>query len=192
MGLNKENQNSQNEISKELLMRNLNDMEAYIRAFWSFLPIPVCYVNPAFNIIEISDSFEKLFGFNEFEIIGKNIEKLFSDQQEFKKIQEIIENKKPIFDKETDLVSKQGKEILVSLSAMFREDEKGDIVGYFFAFLDITERKKNEQVLKQKIKELEKFAELTVNRELEIVILKENLRNAQEEIKKLKINCEKK
>lgn len=63
----------------------------------------------------------------------------------------------------------------VSLSAVARQDEDGSIVGYFFAFTDIRERKQFESELKERIEELEKFQNLAIGRELKMVELKEEI-----------------
>jgi hypothetical protein len=57
--------------------------------------------------------------------------------------------------------------------------------------LDV-EVKKRTKELQERIDELEKFHKLTVGRELKMIELKKSLRQAQEEIKKLKKEIEKK
>jgi len=55
-----------------------------------------------------------------------------------------------------------------------------------------TEVKKRTKELQERINELERFHKLTVGRELKMIELKKTLRQAQEEIKKLKKEIEKK
>jgi PAS domain S-box-containing protein len=171
------------EEETQLLQENLNQLEDYIRSFWEFIPIPICYLNPAFNIIEISKSFEKLSGFSAVEVLGESIWKYCSlSKEETEK--EILKNK-AIFDKEAILFSKDKREISVSVFAKPREDEEKNIIGYFFAFLDLSERKRFEEELKKKIEELEKFEKIAVKRELRMIELKKIIAQLQQKIKLL-------
>lgn len=166
------------------LMEDLNQLESYIQAFWEFLPMPVCYVNPALNILNVGKSFEKFSGFKQSEIVGQNLKRVFLEAQEFKQIEKVLLEKGAVLNKETSLLVKAKKEVPVSLSAMPRRDEEGNIIGYFFAFLDVTERRKFEQELEDKIEDLERFQKLAVGRELKMVELKksiEKLKTAQKQ-----------
>lgn len=167
------------------LLNDLKQLEIYIKAFWEFLPIPVCYTNPAFNILDFSKSFEKLLNLKSTEIAGESLEKMFP-QQIFFEIKKDLFEKKSISNKEVVILNKEKKEIPVLLSVGLRTDEMGNVIGYFFAFLDITERKKTEQELKRKIEELEKFQKLTIGRELKMIELKKEIEKLKEELEKSK------
>jgi len=91
------------------------------------------------------------------------------------------------------IISKSEKEIPVSLSASIRKDQEKNIIGYFLALLDISERKKfREELTRQvtektkelqgKIKELEKINRLTVGRELKMIELKKEIKTLKEEL----------
>ena len=172
-------------LSSEL--ENLDWLESYIRSFWAFLPIAVCYANLAFNILEVSNTLEKLSGFKTLEIVGQNLKKLFAIPKEFDEVQEEIKKKRFIKNKKVILFSSKGKRIIVNLSALPRRDENSDIIGYFFAFLDITKKEEFEKKLKEKIKELEKFYNLTIGRELKMIELKQENKKLKEELKNRKI-----
>lgn len=172
-------QGSQKETIEELLIRDLTSLEKYIRAFWRFLPIAVCYINPAFKILDISKNFENLFGFTSLEIIGQHLGKIFQESKEIEEMEKVLLKKEVIFKKETTLLTKQGRKFPVNLSVMPREDEEGTLYGYFLAFLDITESKRLEKELKDKIVDLEKFQELVVGRELKMIELKKRIRELE-------------
>ena len=91
------------------------------------------------------------------------------------------------------IISKSEKEIPVSLSTSIRRDQENNIIGYFLALLDISERKKfREELTRQvtektkelqgKIKELEKINRLTVGRELKMIELKKEIKTLKEEL----------
>ena len=158
---------------KDLLIDDLKSLEGYIDDLWLFLPIPVCFVNSAFCILNASKALEDISGKKEIEIIGENLKDILKDSQ---KLLKEAQEKEIIFTKETVLFRKEGKGIPVSISAKARKDEEGDLLGYFFAFIDLTLIKDRENELNKKIQELEKFQKLTVGRELKMVKLKKELK----------------
>jgi PAS domain S-box-containing protein len=172
MGITKSNSKEKEDI----LLNDLLQLESYIRAFWEFLPMPICYVNPAMNILDLGKSLERLLGFSSIELLGENLKKIFSRPKEIQEIEKELQEKGFIFDRETTLLTKEKKEIPVALSVMARRDEKGNVVGYFFAFNDLTERKKFEQEFKEKIRDLEKFQKMAIGRELKMIELKKEIR----------------
>ena len=64
---------------------------------------------------------------------------------------------------------------------MLRKGEEGEVVGYFFGVFDLTEIKKKEEELQEKMEELEKFNRLAVGRELKMIELKEEIKKLKEE-----------
>lgn len=134
------------------------------------------YVNPrAFNIL----------GYNPAEIIGTPM----SDYVHPDEIPKVVEYYKRrlagedvpgVYD--SVLVHKDGRKINVELS--------GDVITYhgksadMIMVHDITEHKKAEEALKEKINELERFKKVTVDRELKMVELKNKIMQLQEESKR--------
>ncbi|KKN97106.1 hypothetical protein LCGC14_0160640 [marine sediment metagenome] len=155
-----------------LLIENLGKLETHTEDLWHFLPIPVCLTNPVFNIVNISKAFKEVSGYKEIEIIGEHLKDFL---KYFKGIKKELNIKKTIFGKETIFLTKEKKEILVNLSAKTREDEKGIITGYFFAFIDMTEIKEKEKELQKKVKALEKLNQLATGRELKMIELKKEI-----------------
>lgn len=162
-----------------LLLEDLKRLETHTEELWHFLPIPACLANPAFNIVNTSKALEERSGYKDLEITGENLNELLKNFEEIKKelaIKETISGKEAIF------LTKEKKEIPVSLSAKTRKDEKGDITGYFFAFIDLTEIKEKERELKEKVKELERFNRLAVGREIKMVELKKEIQALKKEV----------
>lgn len=162
-----------------LLLEDLKRLETHTEELWHFLPIPACLANPAFNIVNASKALEERSGYKDLEITGENLNELLKNFEEIKKelaIKETISGKEAIF------LTKEKKEIPVSLSAKTRKDEKGDITGYFFAFIDLTEIKEKERELKEKVKELERFNRLAVGREIKMVELKKEIQALKKEV----------
>jgi PAS domain S-box-containing protein len=66
------------------------------------------------------------------------------------------------------------------------KDEKGNIVGILGIFWDISEHKKMEDELKNRVKELEDFYNMSVGRELKMIELKNEIESLKAELSKYK------
>jgi two-component system sensor histidine kinase VicK len=141
---------------QELVAMDLLQLEEYVESFWQFLPVSACYVTPAFNILEISRSLEELSGFDASDLIGERLESSFLTPQESERIKALILEQGSVVHQEATLLTRSRQEVPVDLSASPRKDDQGDIVGYFFAFLEVSEVKKVEGQLQAKVKELER------------------------------------
>jgi PAS domain S-box-containing protein len=146
MSRNKEKQN------KENLFGDIRELESYIREFSAFLPLPVCLVTPAHIIIDINNAFKRMTGYNEGEIIGQQVEYLFKNKRSFREfVKEVFKRKESKI--EMELLTKDKDIIVVNVSAALRRDIDNNIVGYFLALSDITELKKLQTNLREKVKE---------------------------------------
>jgi len=132
---------------RDLVREEMRELEIYIRDFQRFLPLPVCHINSLKIIVDVNESFERLSGYKSTEIIGEDLEKLFADPREIEKIEKEISEKGEIFDREVNFLTKEKKEIPVTISAMTRKDKEDDIVGFFLSIADITELKRAEETL---------------------------------------------
>jgi len=179
------------------LKEDLRDLERYIEEFSTFLPLAVCTANPLGIIININQAFQNLTGYDATAIVGELAINLFSNKKEAETLEKTVFKEKTVRTKELILLTKEKKEIPVSVSASTREDETGNIIGYFLAISDISEFKKLQegleekveertQELQEKIEELERFQRLAVGRELKMVVLKEEIQKLKEELEKSK------
>jgi len=196
-----EENNNQNLISTEeeiiqTLEQDLRELETYIQDFWKFLPLPICYVNPVHNILDVDNSLVEFSGYKSIELIGEDVKILFNDPQIEELKKEIFHKDSISFDKMTFL-TKDKKEIPTKVIAMARKSEQGEVIGYFLAIIDISEslnfqKKLEEEVkrktkeLQEKIEELEAFHKIAVGRELKMIELKEENQKLKEELKKYK------
>ena len=62
---------------KRLNKEELLDISSYLNNLFSFLPIAVCDLNPLGVINNTNESFEKLTGYKQIEIVGERLEKIF-------------------------------------------------------------------------------------------------------------------
>lgn len=179
------------------LKEDLRDLERYIEEFSTFLPLAVCTANPLGIIININQAFQNLTGYDATAIVGELAINLFSNKKEAETLEKTVFKEKTAETKELILLTKEKKEIPVSVSASVREDETGNIIGYFLAISDISEFKKLQegleekvkertQELQEKIEELERFQRLAVGRELKMVELKAGIEKLKKELEKSK------
>jgi hypothetical protein len=73
------------------------------------------------------------------------------------------------------LQCKDGRPINVSVSTSPVSDNDGNHVEVRAAFIDITDRKKDEEQLKSNMEDLERFSDMTVGREEKMIQLKEEI-----------------
>jgi len=142
----------------EYLLEDLTSLENYTKDLFNFFPIPICVVSSIGIILEANPSLEKITGYQIEELIGKGIEELFKIEDIDNLTKEIFE-KELVKGKEVTLLTKEKKEIPVSVYARLRKTEQGEAIGYFLGFFDLTEIKKLQEQLQEKINELERLRE---------------------------------
>jgi PAS domain S-box-containing protein len=137
----------------ERTQEDLDELASYLKDFSSFLPLAVCTVSPLKIIIDINQSLSSLTGYDFLEITGEPLEKIFLEKDSIYELLEASQRKDITKCGEFILVSKDNKEIPVSVSVSIRKDKEGNSIGYFLAINDITNEKKSREELELKVKE---------------------------------------
>jgi PAS domain S-box-containing protein len=150
-------------LNIEIISADLNDLEGYIEDFTNFIPIPLITLNPALKIIDMNTSFLIATGYAQYEILSMTIDLLFKDKQDIDNIITKTLEAGSIKNYETIISTKEKKEINVSVTCVLRTDEKGSLIGYFIAFIDVTDLKLVEKSLHEKIDRLQKSELATLN-----------------------------
>ena len=140
---------------------DLRNLETYIRDFSTFLPLSVVVVNPIGIIIDINRAFRGLTNYHPIEIVGRDISKIFLETNKVRTLFDDARKEKILKNRELTLISKENKEIPVSVFVSAREDREQRIIGYFLALFDITEARKFRGVLEEEVKERTKDLEET-------------------------------
>jgi PAS domain S-box-containing protein len=180
----------ENKVSQDA-SEELEELERYIEELSTFLPLPFCIVNPSAVILNVNQAFCSMTGYDDLEIVGERITRLFENEKEAQTLEERI-FKEGLVKQEMNLVLKNNQKIIVSVSAALRKDKDGNAIGYFLAFSDISELKKLQKELEQKVEErtkqlgdkveeLERFNRLAVGREIKMIELKEELAKLRRE-----------
>lgn len=174
-------------------------LEWYIKEINLFIPIAVCGTTAIGIITFVNRALQELIGRKEIDIIGQPIENLFLEKEKIREIIAEIAREKTTESGELTLISisKTKKEILVKIDIAARQDNEGNLIGYFIALTDITESRKFREELEKKVQkragqlqkkigELERLTTLIINRELGMIGLKKEIKRLKEEINKAK------
>lgn len=120
---------------------------------------------------------EKTYGYSEEEMLGKHITSIIKKEYrtEAKKNIASIRRGKPTFKSQQTRVTKDGKELFINIiySPIYEAEE---IIEVATTEEDVTERKKAEEEIKNKIEELQKMNSLMIGRELKMIELKEKIK----------------
>lgn len=135
------------------IQEDRDDLQRYIDELTVFLPLAFCTVNPLHLILGVNQAFQDLVGHDKMDIIGNEIGMLFINKELIQELKDIIPTKRERVSKETILLTKGGKEVPVSISALARRDINGHFLGYFLTALDISEVKEFQRKLEARVKE---------------------------------------
>ncbi len=140
------------------------------------------------NVTTWSRGAEALYGFSAEEVLGKPVHilypKEFSDER--RKWQKKITAGQTLYNIETKVYIKEGELRDISLSLSPLKDGEGRIVGTVGVSKDITEIKRINAEMRKKVRELEKWYNLTVDRELKMVELKKKIKELEAEIERVR------
>ncbi|MEI6293447.1 MAG: PAS domain S-box protein [Methanomicrobiales archaeon] len=123
----------------------------------------------------------EISGYRQDDVIGSNtIWKMLYPEQEYRKqvtttINRIIREKKYLENFETVIRTKEGDEKVISWNTKGIPDAEGTIADYIAIGVDITDRKRAEEQLNKTVDELKRFNNQTLDRELRMIALKEEI-----------------
>lgn len=158
---------------------DLVDLEKYVREFVAFLPLAVCTVNSLKFILDANAAFQSLTGYAPLEVTGRPVFALFLEKDEIEKLLNEVPPKGVNIAKEFILVTKEGKEVPVSVAVAARRDEKKNFIGYFISLTDITQsqliRKELEDEVLKRTQALEIKTEELANSRLALMNMLEDV-----------------
>lgn len=144
----------------------------------------------------VSPKVHDLLGYEMDEVIGKKPFDLmpFDEAERIKNIfYSFKKDKKPFSNLININIHKKGYHVIIETSGVPFFDSKGLFKGYRGIDRDVTQRFKVEELLRKKecelekrLKELEKFYEVTINRELRMIQLKREIDKLKYELEKYK------
>jgi len=110
---------------------------------------------------------EEIFGYSAADVLHKPLGAFFASPEEGGQalVRRIVAGGGRLLNYECPLRRRDGREIVVSLSASLILDEKRDVIGFLGVCRDVTEKSQAENLLRRKNKELEVYAQ-TVSHDL--------------------------
>ncbi len=136
---------------------------------------------------ENNAAFQELTGYSDEELRAIDWNTVLTppewEELETARLQELHRTKKPVL-YEKEYIRKDGSRVPIELLVHPKLDSAGDIERYFAFVTDITERKRAEDALAQRVQELETFNRLAVGRELRMVELKRQVNELAEQLGK--------
>jgi len=145
---------------------SLQESEERFRQFFENSPVYCYVISPDEVIIDINKAMLERVGYKKKEIIGKSLLTFYTDasKQKAKRLLEKWKKTGELRNEELNIVSKDGAERTVLLSADVVRNAKGEIMNSILVQTEITERKKAEQQIKNSLKEKETFLKETNHR----------------------------
>jgi len=154
----------------------LHTHEAKISSIFRVLPAGIgVTINRI--IMEVNPYFCQMVGYTSEELIGTSAELLYPTLEDFKYVGK--EKYRQIDESGTGKIETQWKrkdgnivDIILASTPINQNDFS---LGVTFTALDITELKRTEKTLREKIEELEHFNDITIGRELKMIELKREI-----------------
>ncbi|MFQ5840867.1 MAG: PAS domain S-box protein [Thermodesulfobacteriota bacterium] len=173
---------------RKILERELKESEERYRTMVESAHDMVAIVGEDYRLKYINKKAEELTGYSRDELIGMDFRNLLHKRRQksvLDRFQMKRQGKRVPLRYEFDIIRKDGDKKRVESSSSNLMDANGsmDTIAYI---KDITERKQYDEALKEKLDELEKWYKLTVDRELKMIELKNEIRALANEINELK------
>jgi PAS domain S-box-containing protein len=143
------------EAEQKLLAQRLRDQQFYTRSLFESNTDSLMTTDPSGIITDVNKQMEALTGCTRDELIGAPFMGYFTDQERAELSIKLVLGERKITDFELTARARDGKETVVSYNATIFYDRDRRVQGMFAAARDITERKRLDQVLREKNIELE-------------------------------------
>lgn len=127
---------------------NRRQAENYLLSLVDAAPLAIYTLDLNDCVLTWNPAAERMFGWNEDEIIGKPLPTIPPEKsEEFHHLHARVRNNEPIINLETQRICKDGRMIHVSMSVAPIRDENGQLISSTTILQDITERKQSEEQL---------------------------------------------
>lgn len=138
------------------------------------------------NLTYVNPSFLKMWGYeSDSEVTGTSCTKFWEEEKKGTEILEALRDKGE-WTGERVALRKDGTTFIAELSANMVRDDDGKPICMMASLVDITERKKMEKEVEERVKELEEFYEMAVSREIRMKELKSEVQRLKAELSRFK------
>ena len=146
--------------------KELEVQKAYFKQLFENSPDAIAVLNTNSEVIDVNESFTKLFGYKKDEIEGTEINEFLAPERCKKEAYEISKRicSGEVVKKETVRLNKKGKQIDVYLLSYPIQLDKNK-VGMYALYRDISERKLLEKNLRESKKKIEELHQIAIEME---------------------------
>ncbi len=159
--------------------KNLEESEKKFKLLYEKAPVPYHTLSPSGLITDVNEKWCQTFGYTKEEVLGKSIFDFISESEKTQAqksfTQKISDVKSYTDGHERQYQTKSGEKRLFAIHDFFLFNEHGNVISVYTTMEDVTEGKKSSQTLKEKINELERYKLITVNREMKMMELKNEI-----------------
>lgn len=150
------NRRLQEEISeRKNTERMLRETQKYTRLLIDSSLDMICASDRDGRLTEFNAAAQRIFGYNQEEVLGKHVGMLYADPEERNKITEGHLYQLGTFSGEVSNRKKNGEVFQAYLSASVLKNDKGEVIGAMGVSRDITEIKQQENNIRQSLREKE-------------------------------------
>ncbi|AGX88010.1 PAS domain S-box protein [Candidatus Symbiobacter mobilis] len=143
------------EAEQEQLAQRLRDHQFYTRSLFESNIDALMTTDPSGIITDVNKQMEALTDHTRDELIGAPLKNYFTDPDQADQSIKLVLSEKKVTDYELTACARNGQETAVSFNATTLYDRNRKLQGVFVAARDVTERKRLDQVLREKNLELE-------------------------------------
>jgi PAS domain S-box-containing protein len=143
------------EAEQKQLAQRLRDQQFYTRSLFESNIDAIMTTDPSGIITDVNKQMEVLTGCTRDELIGAPFKNHFTDPERAETSIKLVLSEKKVTNYELTVRARDGKETVVSYNATTFYDRDRRLQGVFAAARDVTERKRLDQVLREKNIELE-------------------------------------
>ncbi len=165
--------------ARKRIEKNLEESEKKFKLLYEKAPVPYHTLSPEGLITDVNEKWCQAFGYTKDEVRGKFIFDFISEHEKASAqksfAQKISEGNSYTGGREREYLTKTGEKKLFVAHDFFLFDENGKVISVYTTMEDITENKHAEHTLKEKISELERYKTITVNREMKMMELKNEI-----------------
>lgn len=159
---------------------NKDNKDRY-KLIFELSPEAIVILDKKGRLIDVNGRLYEWLGYKKEEVLGKNLLQLpyltkISKAKALKNFTYRMAGKDPE-PYELDFVAKSGEKKVGLIMARPIKDSTGNNIEDLIMILDVTNNKKINEDLKNKIKELERINKLMIDRELKMIELKNKLKN---------------
>jgi len=159
--------------------KTLEESEKKFKLLYEKAPVPYHTLSPTGLITDVNEKWCQTLGYMKEKVIGKSIFDFISEgertQAQASFAQKIVNGKSYTGNHEREYRTKTGEKRLFVIHDFLLFDNDSRVVSVYTTMEDITENKIAEQTLKEKINELERYKIITVNREMKLMELKNEI-----------------